>query len=210
MTFKKEYQLPIDPANKLAVCINYYIPYELTLLEYFEWPYLDENGFEHIFSTPKTWGSDIEYNQMIVNFELMKSNFLDKGIPIIIGEISVLTENEKEIYSIREFLYSIFSMAADYKGLMACLWDSSNKKFGDYNFFNRENYTWYDGKIKDIFKKISKGKYIKPKDYFITTNNISSYSLDIEGSISIIIGTRKVVNIIFNINFLFKFIEKYI
>ena len=42
----------------------------------------------------------------------MKSYFVDKGIPIIISEVGVLTEEKKEIESIREYLYMIFSISS--------------------------------------------------------------------------------------------------
>ena len=44
----------------------------------------------------------------------MKSYFVDKGIPIIINEVGVLTEEKKEIESIREYLYVLFSIASEY------------------------------------------------------------------------------------------------
>ena len=63
----------------------------------------------------------------------------------------------------------LFSISSDYDGIMCCLWDTSNKLFGDMNFYDRTNDIWYDEKIKNNFLQISKGKYIKPTDYFIYT-----------------------------------------
>ena len=59
----------------------------------------------------------------------MKNIFVNKGIPIIISEIGVLTEERKNIESIREYLYMIFSISLDYDGIMPCLWDTSNKEY---------------------------------------------------------------------------------
>ena len=56
---------------------------------------------------------------------------------------------------------------------MACLWDTSSKVEGDMNYYNRENNEWYDEKIRDNFKIISKRRYIKPTDYLIMTNILS-------------------------------------
>ena len=106
---------------------------------------------------------------------------------------------KKDIISIREYLYAVFSMSSDYNGIMSCLWDTSNKTIGDMNFMNRENFQWYDTKIKNNFKKISKGKYIKPKDYFIYTNSITTTTLDSEDNMNINIGNKKIIKIIFNI-----------
>jgi len=79
------------------------------------------------------------YQQIIENFELLQKPFIDNGIPIIINEVGVLTEEKKELESIREYLYMIFSIASDYDGIMCCLWDTLNKLFGDMNFYDRTN-----------------------------------------------------------------------
>jgi len=69
----------------------------------------------------------------------MKSYFVDKGIPIMINEVGDLTEEKKEIESIREYLYILFSISSDYDGIMCCLWDTSNKLFGEMNLYDRTN-----------------------------------------------------------------------
>ena len=57
---------------------------------------------------------------MITNFEIMKNNFVNKGIPVILSEVGVYTEERKELKSIREYLYMVFSMSSDYDGIMCC------------------------------------------------------------------------------------------
>ena len=70
---------------------------------------------------------------------------------------------------------------------------------GDMNFINRENNQWHDEKIRKNFKKISKGKYIKPKEYFIDTNTITTTTLDSDKNMNIKIGDKKIIKIIFNV-----------
>ena len=41
----------------------------------------------------------------------MKNSFVSKGIPIIISEVGVLTEEQKNLETIREFLYTLFSIS---------------------------------------------------------------------------------------------------
>ena len=120
-----------------------------------------------IYASLKSWGSDADYNKLISNFQKMKSYFVDKGIGVIIGEVGVYAEENKDIESIREYLYSIFASAREYDGIMACLWDTSSKIFGDMNYYNREVNKWYDKKIGENFKKISKGDYVNPNEYII-------------------------------------------
>jgi hypothetical protein len=128
----------------------------------------------------------------------MKRSFVDKGIPVIINKVGVLTEEKKEIESIREYLYMLFTFSLDYDGIMCCLWDTSNKTFGDMNFYDRTNDIWYDEKLKNNFIQISKGKYIKPKDYYFnTTFRTIDTSLFLD-SLIIKIGNQKVLKILIN------------
>jgi endoglucanase len=164
LTCSSEYSIPIDPINKYAVSFNYYIPERFTLeLDSAPWTYvIDKVTYEVLPMTH--WGEKGHYEEMLNNFENIKKAFLDKQIPVIINEVGVLTEEKKDSKSVREFLFSSFLLSIDYDGIMICLWDTSNKNYGDMNYYNRENNTWFDEKIKNNFKKISKGKYEKPKD----------------------------------------------
>lgn len=38
---------------------------------------------------------------------------------------------------------------------MACLWDTSEKSFGDFNHYDRKNDRWYDDAVRDNFKNFS-------------------------------------------------------
>ena len=139
-TCNSDYKMPVDQSNKLAVSIHYFEPYNFVYNTYYE-PYnsTDENGFVFTFGPELKWGNSMEYQQIIENFELLKKHFIDNGIPIIINEVGVLTEEKKEIESIREYLYMLFSISSDYDGIMCCLWDTSNKLFGDMNFYDKTN-----------------------------------------------------------------------
>jgi len=169
LTCSSEYKIPVDPSNKLALSIHYYNPQRFTNGFYFEPYWTDNNGDEYYNEPILNWGNQEEYFQIITDFEMMNNNFVNKGIPIIINEVGVLTEQKKKLESIREYLYTIFSISSDYDGIMSCLWDSSNKEFGGMNYYDRENDIWYDERLKEIFIQISRGKYIKPKEFYIKT-----------------------------------------
>ena len=156
LTCSSKYQMPTDPVNKLAISINYYIPEEFTKKKEY-W-----NNDE--------WGSQEEYKELLQDFDKMQNIFVNKGIPVVIGEVGVLTEESKQLVSIREYLYSVFSLANEYEGIIACLWDTSNKNFGNMNYYNRLTDEWYDEKIKNIFIKISKGQYVKSSVFYIYSN----------------------------------------
>jgi len=188
LTFLEKYKIPTDPINKLAISINYYIPNEFTSNALF-W-YIEDY-----------WGTHEDYKELLQNFVTLQNFYINKGIPIIIGEVGVLTEEGKEIESIREYLYSVFSLSFEFEGIMACLWDTSNKSFGNMNYYNRFTDEWYDNKIKNIFTNISKGNFVKSSDFYIYANfeiitNVEQYS-----DCYIQIGAKKPLKIVLNINY---------
>ena len=200
MTCSSDYKIPVDPSNKLAVSIHYFNPKRFTRDFYFE-PYslIDNEGVEYYYEPTLSWGNLEEYFQIITDFEMINKIFVSKGIPIIISEAGVLTEQKKQLESIREYLYIVFSISSDFDGIMSCLWDTSNKKFGDMNFYNRENDSWFDEKLKENFIYISRGKYIKLKDFFIKTRFETVTMTYIQGGIELKIGNRKALKIILNV-----------
>jgi len=107
-TFSEKYKIPTDPANKLAISINYYIPLQFATNKIF---WFNENH----------WGTKHDYKELLENFLTLQNFYIKKGIPVIIGEVGVVTEENKELSSIREYLYTIFSLSIEYEGLMACL-----------------------------------------------------------------------------------------
>ena len=199
LTCSSDYKIPIDSSNKLAVSIQYYNPTRFTKEHYFDpYSWTDYDGIEYYFEPTLSWGNSEEYLQIITDFETMRNTFVNKGIPIIINEIGVFTEDKKKIESIREYLYMIFSISSDFNGIMPCLWDTSNKKFGDMNFYDRENDKWYDDKLKENFLQISRGKYIKPMDFYIKIHFETITMTYLQRGFEMKIGSRKALKIIIN------------
>ena len=199
LTCSSEYKLPNDPSNKLAISMFYYFPTQFTVErddDPFTW--VDDSGNINIVQPMVQWGTEGDYKNMLSDFELIKISLVDKGIPVIFIEVGVLTEQKKEIESIREYLYAGFTMSASYNGIMACLLDTSNKDPGSMNYYDRVNDKWYDQIIKENFKKISKGKYINPQDYYIISNKDYSTNINPDGHLHIQIGNKKVKTIYFN------------
>ena len=196
LTCVDKYKIPNDPANKLAISINYYIPLQFTSNEYY---WFVEN----------LWGTLDDYKELLRNFAILQNFYVNKGIPIVIGEVGVITEESKEISSIREYLYSVFSLTNEYEGIMACLWDTSNRNYGNMNYYNRLTDEWYDDKIKNIFMKISKGNFVKSSDFYIYSNLETVTNIDMDYGYFIDFGTKKPLKIILNINYIGKFYYDY-
>ena len=194
----EEFKLPKDPKNKLAVSIHFNEPKQFTSEKEDE-PYSwidNETGEIKIIPPLTQWGSDSDYKDMITNFEKMKKTFIDIGIPIIINEVGVITEDKKEIESIREFLNAEFCISSSYEGIMSCLWDTSNN--GDMNYYDRVNDKWNDEIIKNNFKKISKKKFINPNEFLYYSNKDTEMSPSPNGPVRIQFGAKKVMKVIFN------------
>jgi hypothetical protein len=198
LTCFSDFKLPKDPANKFAISLNYYLPSQFCIEpDDNPWTWDDEYGTHEI--TPiTTWGSEKDYNDMVSNLETIREYFIDKGIPVIFTEVGVLTEQKKDKESIREFLNAFFSFATNLDGTMACLWDTSNKNSGGMIYYEKVKGKWFDEKIGDNFKKIGKGKYIKPLEYLYLTNSLTVRQPNPDGYFTISIKRLKITKIIFN------------
>ena len=158
----------------------------------------DNLGLEYFFVPNYKWGRDKDYKEIMYHFNILKRMLIDKGFPVIIGEIGIYNKNKDE-NSAREFLYSIFSISSEHEGILPCLWDISEKIEGDMDYFyNKETNEWNDKRIGENFLKISKGNFIKTSNYYYKTN-IETDNSNIYGYIHIDVGFRKVTTIILNI-----------
>ena len=188
LTFSEKYKIPTDPINKMAISINYYIPSSFTTNTLF-------------WYSEDYWGTLENYKKLLQNFAILQNFYISKGIPIIIGEVGVLTEENKDILSIRQYLYSVFSLSFEHEGIIACLWDTSNKNFGKMNYYNRLTDEWYDDKIKNIFKSLSKGNFVKSSDFYIYSNFETISNIDDYSDYNIEFGEKKPLKIILNLNY---------
>ena len=194
----EDFKLPVDPVNKTALSLHYYNPHNFV----FDPAPTDDIS---LYKDYLTWGNDNDYQELFTDFNLIKSSFLDKNIPVIITATGVLTEEKKEKKSIREYLYTVFSLSNEYNGMMTCLWDSSKSKnntnyYPNYNmnYYNREKDIWFDKKIQNNFLQISKGKYMKMSEYYIKSNKEIFIEPNHDDDYLIKLGNRKPLKIIFN------------
>lgn len=106
------FKMPNDPANRMAVSVHYYSPAGFAILE-------EDADWGKAVST---WGTNAEYNELYSNLDMMKNSFIDKGIPVIIGEYGCPIKN-KEPESVRRFLSAVCE-AAYTRQLCPVLWDT--------------------------------------------------------------------------------------
>lgn len=105
------FQMPEDPAGRLAISVHYYTPAGFAILE---------EDADWGTARPQ-WGSPREQRELEENMDKMKTAFADKGIPVIIGEYGCPIKNKDED-SVRFYLSSVCK-AAKSRGFCPVLWD---------------------------------------------------------------------------------------
>lgn len=134
LTLDPLFKMPNDSAKRMALSIHYYHPTAFTIID------KDVDWAKAI----KTWGSANNYKVLETNMNKMKDNFVNKGIPVIIGECGVANTgfSNKTTEVIRNYNLAV-ARSAYYKGICPVIWDTPN------GYYDRNN-----GKLKDAeFKK---------------------------------------------------------
>jgi len=123
------YKMPDDPKNRCAVSVHYYTPSTFAILE-----------ADADWGKARTeWGTDADYAELNKYMTMMKENYIDKGIPVIVGEFGAATKN-KTPEMVRLYLTSVCEAAYD-NGLCPVLWDITDV------FYNREEAKFIDPEL---------------------------------------------------------------
>lgn len=126
LTCDSAFVMPKDSANRCAVSVHYYTPALFCILEEdADWG-----------KAQSKWGSSAEIKELQKYMDMVKKNFVDKGIPVIIGEYGAPTRN-KEIESIRLFVSSV-AKEAYARDMCPVLWDVTN------HFYDRQKCGFID------------------------------------------------------------------
>jgi len=131
--------LPKDQINnRLMVEVHYYSPYQFCLME------KDENWGKMSYYWGKGYHSATDVSRNATNaeeadvetwFGLMKTKFIDKGIPVILGEFSVgkrnlsAPSNQALHEASRLYFYKYIINSSVNKGIIPICWDVNNGMF---------------------------------------------------------------------------------
>ncbi len=115
-----QYILPDDPAGRLAVSVHYYGPSTLTLLEK-----------DASWGKARTdWGSEADYEELNMYMDMMKENFVDQGIPVIIGEYGCFGKNKtREVKE--QWMLDVANASYD-RQMCPVLWDTPGGEYDRY------------------------------------------------------------------------------
>lgn len=128
------FKLPVDPAqNRLILEVHYYDPYEFTLDE--TKPTITQWGATGDPSKKATWNSDESH--ATAQFALMKTNFIDKGVPVILGEYGAMLKSASDNPPFRLAWNQYITQAAKKAGIVPFFWDNGVVQANGFGLFDR-------------------------------------------------------------------------
>ena len=147
-------RMPTDSVpNRLMAEIHFYTPYNFTLMtkdeswgkQFYYWG--KDNHSPTDTDRNPTYGEEDGVNQL---FGLMKQQFVDKGIPVLLGEFaamrrSSLTSDALALHEKSRLYYLQYvARQASVNGLMPFYWDSGDLKNHGSGLFERSTDTPFD------------------------------------------------------------------
>lgn len=124
------YKMPDDKAGRCILSVHYYTPWDFCTCD-----------------RKHTWGTNSEVRQMETLIGKMKKNFVDKGIPVIIGEYAA---SGNDLSSCIFFIEKLNKLCSDY-GIATFIWDSGSQ-------VNRKTYKWRTPQYLEALKRATSGK----------------------------------------------------
>ena len=146
--------LPVDNvANRMMVEVHYYTPWNFCGMEKDEtWGKMFYYWGANYHSTTDTtrnatWGEEADLDKL---FKSMKTQFVDKGIPVVLGEFGAikrtnLTGSDLTLHlDSRAFFLKYVVKQAKANGLLPFYWDAGGMGNNGSAIFNRTNNTIFD------------------------------------------------------------------
>jgi len=155
--------LPTDSAvNRMMVEVHYYAPWNFGGLTKDEsWGkmfYYWGTGFHSATDTERnaSYGEEADLEK---NFKLMKTQFVDKGIPVLLGEFGAirrtsLTGDALTLHlNSRAYYLKTVVKTAKANGLLPFYWDEGSIGNNGFGIFNRANNTVFDTQALTALKE---------------------------------------------------------
>ena len=151
--------LPTDEVeNRLMVEIHYYTPWNFCgLTEDASWGkmfYYWGSGY-HSVTDPERNASWGEEEAVVTYFNLMKTKFVDKGIPVVMGEYSAMLRSGLSGDALtlhkasRAYYLKYVTQQAKVSGIIPFFWDNGSTSPNNSALFNRSNNTIFDQQALD-------------------------------------------------------------
>lgn len=106
------FKMPNDPANRMALSVHYYNPSTLCLID------SDQSWGK----ARKKWGHEKDMAELERCMNMLKEGFIDKGIPVIVGEYGCFGDNKER--EVKTYWMTTVSKAMYDIGACPILWDT--------------------------------------------------------------------------------------
>jgi endoglucanase len=136
LTVDPAFRMPRDPARHCMVSVHYYSPPTFAILE------KDASWGRAAYA----WGTPAEVAAVKRDMLPLKARFLDKGIPVVVGEFGCPTVN-KDPESIVKYLTTVCETAYAL-GCVPMLWDTGN-------LYDRHALKWKNPRVGAAFARIT-------------------------------------------------------
>jgi aryl-phospho-beta-D-glucosidase BglC (GH1 family) len=155
--------LPVDRvASRMMAEIHYYTPYQFCLMTkdeswgnmFYYWGQGNHSTTD--LSRNPTWGEESDVDKY---FGMMKTKFVDKGIPVVLGEYAAirrtsLTGDALTLHlKSRAYYLKYVTSKARLNGLLPFYWDEGSMGDKGSGIFNRQNNTVFDQQALDALKQ---------------------------------------------------------
>lgn len=156
-------KLPVDKvSNRLMVSVHYYAPTDYTLeAKFSEW------GHTAAADKKDSWG-DEDYVQE--TFGKLKKEFVDKGVPVYIGEMGNAHRADSRAESFRKYYLEYICKAAKTYGLIPFYWDNGSGSAGKEcsGLFNHATGAYLNN-AEEVVKVMTKAIFTEDASYTLQT-----------------------------------------
>lgn len=155
--------MPTDKvADRIMAEVHYYTPYQFCLMDKdADWGkmfYYWGKDYHSATDTERnaTWGEEADLDKFFLS---MKTQFVDKGIPVILGEFgaikrSDLTGDNLTLHlASRAYFLKYVVKQSKANGLIPFYWDAGNLGVNTMSLFDRSNNTVYDAQALTALKE---------------------------------------------------------
>lgn len=157
------FDLPVDPANHLMVAVHNYDPYEYAIAnKYTQWG--------HTADTSKS-ANDGNEATMRSNYKKLKTNFVEKGIPVYVGEFGSVRRDNATDESFRRYYLEYVCRVAREAGIGMVVWDNGSAKTGNESFglFDHGTGVFLNDDSKAAVEAMVRGYFADDERYTLET-----------------------------------------
>jgi len=119
------FKMPTDSKNRQAVSVHYYDPFGFTHST-------NDPGWTSWAPVRMNWGTEQDYTELNTAMSKLKTNFVEKNIPVIVGEYGFASDLARPVEEIRKYTLAVAN-AIYSRDMCPVLWDTQRDEPHYYN-----------------------------------------------------------------------------